>query len=477
MATAIEVNPLMCGICGEEGRKLVTCSACEYKSCVKCLDRYFETTTEAKCPGCFVVMTQDFVTANTTPKLITRVKKMREDYLLQQEMAMLPESQNDVEIYVRLSREEEEYKQLNIKRKALNKELSDLSERIWHKRVCIGALKNGQNPAQAEKKEAQVKPPKAVCPCPEADCRGFVTKPDYKCGICSVDVCKDCHVLVDEPEVEGGPAIHVCNEEDILSRKEIETSSKMCPNCNARIFKIDGCDQMWCTQCRTAFSWNTGMVEKGTVHNPHYYQWKRDMNNSVVPRVDIELEHAPCDRVTFARLLRAMPKSSGQHRVKLDLFHRAVNHVYHTKRENVQPHSNKDLRVRYLLKEITYEEFGSLVLRRDRMYQRRIMVRDMIDMLYAGSDEIFQRLVQIGPVFTDAELKPFADSIDSLLDVFNKGMNDIASQFQSSCAHSLTFSNVLDVETHPRTSFFNDPKGMPYYVNAEEKRCLKFTYN
>lgn len=37
------------------------------------------------------------------------------------------------------------------------------------------------------------------------------------------------------------------------------------------------CDQMYCTICHTAFSWRTGQIETGRVHNPHYYQHLRAM--------------------------------------------------------------------------------------------------------------------------------------------------------------------------------------------------------
>lgn len=47
---------------------------------------------------------------------------------------------------------------------------------------------------------------------------------------------------------------------------------------------VKNCDQMFCTSCHSAFSWKTGKIEKGVIHNPHYFEIQKKLNNGIIPR-------------------------------------------------------------------------------------------------------------------------------------------------------------------------------------------------
>ena len=115
-----------------------------------------------------------------------------------------------------------------------------------------------------------------VMKCPQSTCQGFLST-QYKCGLCEVRVCAHCHVLKTEE--------HFCDPATVETIQQIRREARPCPSCTALISKVDGCDQMWCTQCRTAFSWNTGRVETTVVHNPHFFQYMRETGQAA-PRRD-----------------------------------------------------------------------------------------------------------------------------------------------------------------------------------------------
>ena len=109
---------------------------------------------------------------------------------------------------------------------------------------------------------------KFMIACPTDNCKGFLDE-TFNCPICETIVCNECHEKVLENEN------HKCSKEAIATVKALQKETRPCPKCAAPIFKIDGCDQIWCVQCKTAFSWNTGEIELGRIHNPHYYEFLR----------------------------------------------------------------------------------------------------------------------------------------------------------------------------------------------------------
>ena len=111
--------------------------------------------------------------------------------------------------------------------------------------------------------------------CSGQNCEGFLSS-QWKCGVCETYTCKDCGVNIGTTEEKEQ---HQCNENDIASFAIVKKECKPCPNCASQIHKIEGCDQMWCTQCQTPFSWRTGEKINGTIHNPHYFEWARRRGN------------------------------------------------------------------------------------------------------------------------------------------------------------------------------------------------------
>ena len=118
-------------------------------------------------------------------------------------------------------------------------------------------------------------PPKVVYnrPCPLEECNGFVDTSKWVCGTCKKQICKECFT-----EKEEG---HECNKDMVDTVKMIMKESRPCPKCSIYIHKTEGCDQMWCTQCHTTFSYQTGEIHVGRTHNPMYYQWLRETRGTV----------------------------------------------------------------------------------------------------------------------------------------------------------------------------------------------------
>ena len=152
---------------------------------------------------------------------------------------------------------------------------------------------------------------KFVRQCPANGCRGFLST-QWKCGICDHWACPECH------EVKGlnRDCDHTCDPNSMASAQLLAKDSKPCPKCQSLIFKIEGCNQMWCTQCHTAFNWLTGKLETN-IHNPHFFEWQRLNNRGVAPRNPLEIE---CGRELMGIVMNNLLFSAVRRHSKLRYF-------------------------------------------------------------------------------------------------------------------------------------------------------------
>lgn len=122
--------------------------------------------------------------------------------------------------------------------------------------------------------------------CVQENCRGYLES-NWQCGICSSWVCQQCLTIKKCKEDES----HECSEDMKATVQSLQENTKPCPKCFTPIYKMEGCNQMWCTQCHIAFHWVSGEIIT-KFHNPHFVEFRR-RNNMVLSRDPNDVE---CNR-------------------------------------------------------------------------------------------------------------------------------------------------------------------------------------
>lgn len=228
-----------------------SCEHCNYTVCKSCYNKYFECDLKKtlQCFNCQTMSTQ----------LNSLLSKKLYDYLLKQTLfqnELLKYSCDDVFIHKRQYETKHKLKSLLKKQKMLKKELND------NKKV-ITILKNKlNNPSVLLNNQFSITT--ELQKCPVENCNGYFH--NSYCESCNQHICEHCF----EPVLNDS---HKCDAQKKSSISMIKNNSKPCPTCGHYITKISGCDQMWCTQCKTSFNWTTNIAIKSNFHNPHYNEW------------------------------------------------------------------------------------------------------------------------------------------------------------------------------------------------------------
>lgn len=399
---ATKPPPETCSICAENlnqsNHKAIRCQFCEFEACRTCCQTFICTVHEPHCMGtaCNQRWTPKFLAENMTQTFMkTAYKEHRERVFYESEMSLMPATQ--------LVIERTKY------RDGLREQMMDIQTTIYRlvnerERLRRVIAMDVNRPTEGlDEEEAQRRA--FVRRCGDGDCRGFLSTA-WKCGICDKRTCRHCHVVLpkrpDQPadtptgdEEEAPHPNHTCKAEDVETARLLKTDSKTCPKCAVVIFKIDGCDQMWCTQCHTAFSWRSGQIQT-RVHNPHYYEWLRRQNGGSMDRDPLDFQ---CGRelhphMVSRRLLDGDPTT-------MALFYRILSASIHV-REVEMPRTRVDpvvscqpLRIQYIKGHISEQEFRVQVQRLHKKHEKKREIFDVLTVYIQSATDILFRFGEL----------------------------------------------------------------------------------
>ena len=399
-----------CVICEEKSNKNthapITCNFCNFEACRTCCETYLLSQTDAKCmnTACGKPWDRKFMVSAFPKSFMTNQwKKHREQVFLDKELALLPATQPIVE---------DRNRKIKISKKI--EEIDNLIRDLLVK-------KRELQYAMATPYKDKTRVSHFVRACADPECRGYLSS-QWMCGLCEKHACKGCHVLLDINERQP----HVCNPDELATAKLLDKDTKPCPSCKTGIFKIEGCDQMWCTQCKTAFSWRTGAIET-VIHNPHFYEWQRRTGGEARRNPgDVmcgqEITHQIMENLSRRLRISATANTRGAPVYKTPLsktlYDRAyvvVRSIIHLRAIQLPDYrvgdneNNLELRVSYMRQEIDKDMFMQRIQRSNKQFEKKREIYNIISLFIQTMTDIMFR-------FQDEVNKSNLDSAEKILD-------------------------------------------------------------
>jgi hypothetical protein len=365
-----------CVVCCEpyyRTRIAVYCEFCQFESCTSCVETYLLSQTDAHCMNC--KKNWDRRSLNKKMKKVFLNKKYKEhrgNVLFDRERALLPSTQAAIELQNKL---EAELAEINFRKLRIVEELYE--------------LKNGTSRHEVRE---------FTRPCASNNCNGFISE-NYICGICKTETCKSCFEIKKRS--------HKCDPNLVENVMTLKKETIPCPKCAARIYKISGCDQMFCTVCHDVFSWKTGRSTIGIIHNPHYYEWRRSTKQHIA-RADGDIQ---CGRIldeNFALIFDPINENRIRellHIREVELPHFATNAI----------RRNHNLRIGFLKNRYDENGFKKLIQKNEKEYEKKNEYRELLTMFIAAATDIYFRVVDHEPLTYESELISLMNYVNSIL--------------------------------------------------------------
>jgi hypothetical protein len=348
--------------------------------------------------SCKKIWSREFVMEHFTNKWVKQEFLSHVGCIVrEQEKGLLPSSQHEASLILNIRKLSDELQNIptNAKIEREYKSCPELKElRLVEKRqkwnmihMKIHELKDQTVTYTGNVKQMRSNKVSYIMKCPFDECRGYISQ-DGTCGTCSNTICTVCLMPKDDE--------HMCNRENIESAQAIQRDTKPCPQCMTPIFKASGCNQMFCTQCNTAFDWITKKIETGMVHNPHFYEWLASRRTQNMDIDNIACGDMP-DAYTFANHVNAMFMGiPGLYNHKLLEMYRMVHHIRGALLPLFQVDrvkDNFDLRVGFLLNDFDEDVWAMKLMNREKKRMKNKAVYDLLSMITVIIEDMVRRVM------------------------------------------------------------------------------------
>jgi hypothetical protein len=356
--------------------------------------------------SCKVRWQTDFIDSTLSNNFrTTELRKHRENVLLDREKSLLPSTIPHVENEIKRREITKNIIELQKEKRSLSQKISDINLEISDLSLSLRS--------KIEIKENR----EFIRACPGENCRGFLSK-QWKCDLCDTKVCAKCHEIKD--------LNHICNEDDLKTAALLKTDTKACPNCASLIYKIDGCNLMFCTECHVSFDWITGKIETKNLHNPHYYEWLRQQNNGIIPRN----EGDNCVQPNYYNI----QAHTQTYNLKIEVLNyiRIITHIenieYPRYTVNNNEDVNRDLRIKYLLNEISQTTWKFEIQARERKNIKKNDIRLIFEMFCNVGNDLLRKILVSKK---QKEINQIIKEFNELRNYFNQNIQNVLDRHKS----------------------------------------------
>lgn len=416
-----------CNVCitpfNNSNRKRIDCPRCNYPVCQTCVRTYIlQSHFELHCMKCRLPWDHQFIGDHLPINFLKdEYKKHRAEVLFEQQCALFPQT-------IPLIQKDKDIEKIRENIRLLLQSRAEIDKKIVSAQRHLYYLQSS-NTIRNENKSARI----PSRPCVYGDCKGYLDESNGVCGLCDRKTCLDCNIAVSCDD-------HLCLAEDVANWMEIKRSTRPCPKCQTRIHRISGCNQMWCPQCHTPFNYSNGQIEKGPIHNPHYYEYIQSVDRFDVNDDDLchhNNYNNPPEIIYFTSYLKRCQEI--ENKEAWLLFHRLVTHVqtieipkYHVTNE-----FTLDLRKAYLRNYINKEVFKKRIQERDKRFRKNREMSAIWEMFLQISNDILHDIFQHlrNKQCTSVYIQNKEIERTELIDYVNRSIFRLNRNFQSRLSH------------------------------------------